>query len=120
MVATVAADGPLTGGRSLVLLTFANPPGAHGLRRLDISNLGLARSMRPTGTGGGARMLTCRCGGFLRLDLSHISEAQRFGCLATTPLLWKCCLCGRSRWLEQSTAARSITPVESAQARAVV
>jgi len=87
---------------------------------LIVSNLGLARSMHPTGTGGGARMLTCRCGGFLRLDLSHISEAQRFGCLATAPLLWKCCLCGRSRWLEQSTAARSITPVESAETRAVV
>jgi hypothetical protein len=65
-------------------------------------------------------MLTCRCGGYLNLDLSHISEAQRFGCLATAPLLWKCCLCGHSRWFEQSTAPQSITPVESAETRAVV
>jgi len=62
---------------------------------------------------GGALMMTCRCGGFLRLDLSHLSEAQRFNCLATTPLLWKCCLCGHSRWLEQSAAAQPIAPVET-------
>jgi hypothetical protein len=46
----------------------------------------------------------------LTLDRSHISAAERFGCLETAPLLWKCCLCGRSRWLEQSAAIRLITP----------
>jgi hypothetical protein len=51
-------------------------------------------------------MMTCRCGGPLRLDLAHLSEAQRFNCLTTTRLLWKCCLCGRSLWLEQSAVAR--------------
>ena len=52
-------------------------------------------------------MMTCRCGGPLRLDLAHISEAQRFNCLTTTRLLWKCCLCGRSLWLEQAVLARA-------------
>src|SRR5437867_1522013 len=107
-------------GRSLVLLILPIRPGPMRRDVLIVSTLRTGSKHARIGTGGGARMLTCRCGGFLRLDLSHISEAQRFGCLATTPLLWKCCLCGRSRWLEQSTAARSITPVESAEARAVV
>jgi hypothetical protein len=48
-------------------------------------------------------MMTCRCGGPLTLDKSHISEARRFACLATTRLLWKCCLCGHSLWLDQET-----------------
>src|SRR2546427_2425367 len=40
MVATVAADGPLTWPRrSLVLLTFANPSDAQGLRHLDSQQL---------------------------------------------------------------------------------
>jgi len=46
----------------------------------------------------------------LTLDRSHISAAERFGCLETAPLLWKCCLCGRSRWFEQSAALRMVTP----------
>jgi hypothetical protein len=37
------------------------------------------------------------------LDKSHLSEARRFACLATTRLRWKCCLCGHSLWLDQST-----------------
>ena len=53
-------------------------------------------------------MMTCRCGGRLALDKSHISEARRFACLATIRLLWKCCLCGHSLWLAQDT-----TPEES-------
>ena len=57
-------------------------------------------------------MMTCRCGGFLKLDLSHISEAERFGCLATAPLLWKCCLCGHARRLEQSEAAKPFARLE--------
>lgn len=60
-------------------------------------------------------MMTCRCGGPFRLDLSHLSEAQRFSCLATTRLLWKCCLCGRSLWLEQSAIAQLSAPVESSE-----
>jgi len=62
-------------------------------------------------------MMICRCGGFLTLDRAHICAAERFGCLATAPLLWKCCLCGRSRWLEQSAAIRLVTPdpVEAGQ-----
>jgi hypothetical protein len=64
-------------------------------------------------------MMTCRCGGFLKLDLSHISEAERFGCLATAPLLWKCCLCGHARWLEQSEASQLFTHLESAEAGSV-
>ena len=63
-------------------------------------------------------MMTCRCGGFLTLDRSHISAADRFGCLETAPLLWKCCLCGRSRWLEQLEAVRLVTP-EPVEARPV-
>ena len=63
-------------------------------------------------------MMTCRCGGPLTLDKSHISEARRFACLATTRLLWKCCLCGHSRWLEQSAAIGLVTP-EPVEARPV-
>jgi len=63
-------------------------------------------------------MMTCRCGGFLTLDRSHISEAERFGCLETAPLRWKCCLCGHSRWLEQSPAIGLVTP-EPVEARPV-
>jgi len=63
-------------------------------------------------------MMTCRCGGFLTLDRSHISEAERFNCLETAPLLWKCCLCGRSRWLEQVAAVR-LSPPEPLEARTV-
>lgn len=61
-------------------------------------------------------MMTCRCGGFLQLDRSHISEAERFGCLATAPLRWKCCLCGHARWLEQVEDGRPLTRLESAGA----
>ena len=59
-------------------------------------------------------MVTCRCGGPLTLDKSHISEARRFACLATTRLLWKCCLCGHSLWRDQTiiTDERS-SPVEA-------
>ena len=64
-------------------------------------------------------MTTCRCGGQLRLDLSHISEAQRFGCLATARLLWKCCLCGHALWLEQSAVTGSSVSVGSAEASSV-
>ncbi|PYM92061.1 MAG: hypothetical protein DME04_17135 [Candidatus Rokuibacteriota bacterium] len=64
-------------------------------------------------------MMTCRCGGPLRLDLAHISEAQRFNCLTTTRLLWKCCLCGRSLWLEQATVARSNGSMVVAEANAL-
>lgn len=64
-------------------------------------------------------MMTCRCGGVLKLDLSHIVEAERFGCLATAPLLWKCCLCARSRWLEQSTAPQSLVPATSSEVRSL-
>jgi hypothetical protein len=62
-------------------------------------------------------MMTCRCGGFLRLDLSHISEAERFGCLATAPLLWKCCLCGHARWLEQAEAAQPLVHLDPTETR---
>lgn len=69
---------------------------------------------------GGALMMTCRCGGPLTLDLSHISEARRFSCLATTRLLWKCCLCGHSLWLDQAVAvAEHSASVEAAEARPV-
>ena len=64
-------------------------------------------------------MMTCRCGGPLRLDLGHISEAQRFSCLTTTRLLWKCCLCGRSLWLEQAAVASRSGSVTLAEAKAV-
>jgi len=64
-------------------------------------------------------MMTCRCGGQLRLDLSHISEAQRFGCLATARLLWKCCLCGHALWLDQSAVVQPRAPVASAEASTV-
>jgi hypothetical protein len=58
-------------------------------------------------------MMTCRCGGQLRLDLSHISQAQRFGCLATARLLWKCCLCGHALWLDQSALVQADAPAEA-------
>ena len=64
-------------------------------------------------------MMTCRCGGLLRLDLAHISEAQRFNCLTTTRLLWKCCLCGRSLWLEQATVARRSGSMADAETKAL-
>ena len=63
-------------------------------------------------------MMTCRCGGPLMLDMSHISEARRFSCLATTRLLWKCCLCGHSLWLDQTTAPEGAA-IEPAEARPV-
>lgn len=60
-------------------------------------------------------MMTCRCGGPLMLDKSHISEARRFACLATARLLWKCRLCGHSLWLDQSAVimeeSASVEPV---------
>jgi hypothetical protein len=76
--------------------------------------------MHPAVPDGGALMMTCRCGGVLKLDLTHIVEAERFGCLATAPLLWKCCLCARSRWLEQFTAPQSLAPEEPPEARSLV
>jgi len=54
-------------------------------------------------------MITCRCGGPLMLDKSHISEARRFACLATARLRWKCCLCGHSLWLDQSTTPEDLS-----------
>ena len=54
-------------------------------------------------------MITCRCGGLLTLDKSHISVARRFACLATTRLLWKCRLCGHSLWLDQSTTPEDLS-----------
>jgi hypothetical protein len=54
----------------------------------------------------------------LTLDRSHISEAERFNCLQTAPLLWKCCLCGRSRWLAQVADIRQSAP-EPVEARTV-
>jgi hypothetical protein len=54
-------------------------------------------------------MITCRCGGPLMLDKSHISEARRFACLATGRLRWKCCLCGHSLWLDQSTTPEDLS-----------
>ena len=63
-------------------------------------------------------MMTCRCGGPLMLDKSHISEARRFACLATTRLLWKCCLCGHSLWLDQATTPDDLSePVEAEASR---
>lgn len=64
-------------------------------------------------------MMTCRCGGPLTLDKSHISEARRFACLATTRLLWKCCLCGRSRWLDQDTTPDALEALLEAEAKPV-
>lgn len=65
-------------------------------------------------------MTTCRCGGPLTLDKSHISEARRFACLATTRLLWKCCLCGRALWLDQSTTPDDLSaPVEEVAAKPI-
>jgi len=65
-------------------------------------------------------MVTCRCGGLLTLDTSHISEARRFACLATTRLLWKCCLCGHSLWLDQSTTPEDLSAaVEEVEAKPV-
>ena len=64
-------------------------------------------------------MTTCRCGGPLRLDLGHISEAQRFNCLTTTRLLWKCCLCGHSFWLEQAAVAATSDSPALAEAKAI-
>jgi hypothetical protein len=43
------------------------------------------------------------------LDESHISEARRFACLATARLRWKCCLCGHSLWLDQSTTPEDLS-----------
>lgn len=62
-------------------------------------------------------MMTCRCGGPLRLDLPHIADAQRFGFLATAPLLWKCCMCGRSRWIEQSALTQSTPWADTKESR---
>lgn len=64
-------------------------------------------------------MMTCRCGGRLALDKSHISEARRFACLATTRLLWKCCLCGRSLWLDQDTKPAELEAAAEAGAKPV-
>jgi hypothetical protein len=64
-------------------------------------------------------MMTCRCGGRLALDKSHISEARRFACLATTRLLWKCCLCGHSRWLDQDTTPEDLRAPDEAEAKPV-
>lgn len=59
-------------------------------------------------------MMTCRCGGRVLLDQSHVSEARRFACLETTRLRWKCCLCGHSLWLDQSTTPEDLdTPLEA-------
>jgi hypothetical protein len=60
-------------------------------------------------------MMTCRCGGPLKLDLGHIAEAQRFNCLPTIRLLWKCCLCGHSLWLEQAAVAPGGRPAAPAE-----
>ena len=62
-------------------------------------------------------MITCRCGGPLMLDKSHISEARRFACLATARLRWKCCLCGHSLWLDQSTTDELGVPLEAVEAK---
>ena len=52
------------------------------------------------------------------MDKSHISEARRFACLATTRLLWKCWLCGHSLWLDQSTTPGELgTPLEVVEAK---
>jgi len=59
-------------------------------------------------------MMTCRCGGPLMLDKSHISEARRFACLATTRLLWKCWL-----WLDQATTPDDLSEPVEAEARPV-
>jgi hypothetical protein len=65
-------------------------------------------------------MIACRCGGPLTLDKSHISEARRFACLATTRLLWKCCLCGHSLWLDQSTMPEDLgSPVDEVEAKSM-
>lgn len=65
-------------------------------------------------------MMTCRCGGPLTLDKSHISEARRFACLASTRLRWKCCLCGHSHWLDQGTVPDDLSaPVEPEEAKPV-
>jgi hypothetical protein len=62
----------------------------------------------------------CRCGGPLTLDKSHISEARRFACLATTRLLWKCLLCGHSLWLDQSTTPEDLNAlVDEVEAKPV-
>jgi hypothetical protein len=54
------------------------------------------------------------------LDKSHISEARRFACLATTRLRWKCCLCGHSLWLDQSTTPEDLSAaVEEVEAKPV-
>jgi hypothetical protein len=65
-------------------------------------------------------MMTCRCGGPITLDKSHISEARRFACLATTRLRWKCYLCGHSHWLDQGTVPDDLSaPVEPEEAKPV-
>lgn len=64
-------------------------------------------------------MMTCRCGGPLRLDVPHVVDARRFGFLATTPLLWRCCLCGRSRWIEESVLTRSTDAPDAREARRI-
>ena len=64
-------------------------------------------------------MMTCRCGGRLALDKSHVSEARRFACLATTRLLWKCCLCGHSLWLDQDTTPDELEAAAEAEAKPV-
>jgi hypothetical protein len=53
------------------------------------------------------------------LDKSHISEARRFACLGTTRLLWKCCLCGHSLWLDQATTPDDLSEPVAAEARPV-
>lgn len=65
-------------------------------------------------------MMTCRCGGPLTLDKSHISEARRFACLATARLRWMCRLCGHSRWLDQASNPDELSAsVETAEAKPV-
>ena len=64
-------------------------------------------------------MMTCRCGGPLMLDKSHISEARRFACLATARLLWKCRLCGHSLWLDQGTTPDDLNEPVELEARPV-
>src|SRR5206468_12143850 len=105
--------------RSLAFLTLPIRPSAGGEDLRTVNDLGLARSMHFDRRSGGALMMTCRCGGPLTLDLSHISEARRFSCLATTRLLWKCCLCGHSLWLDQATTPDDLSEPVEAEARSV-
>ena len=80
--------------------------------------LPMARTMQLCGATEVLPLMTCRCGGPLTLDKSHISEARRFACLATTRLLWKCWLCGHSLWLDQSTTPGELdTPLEVVEAK---